>query len=94
MQATGETIAQVLNRVLPLGATINGVRVINNDTAVPLYTSYPGYALFNVRGGFRFNEKQQITADFENIFDKSHRSPGWGIDGPGRSVTVRYQFRF
>ncbi|HEX9927047.1 MAG TPA: TonB-dependent receptor [Pyrinomonadaceae bacterium] len=94
LQATGETITQVLNRVLPLGATINGVRVVNNDTAVPLYTAYPGYALFNLRGGFRFNENQAITADFENIFDKSHRSPGWGIDGPGRSVTVRYQYRF
>ncbi|MDQ4123297.1 MAG: TonB-dependent receptor [Acidobacteriota bacterium] len=94
LQATGENITQVLNRVLPLGATVNGVRIVSNDTAVPLYTSYPGYALFNVRGGFRFNENQQITADFENIFDKSHRSPGWGIDGPGRSITLRYQFRF
>ena len=63
-------------------------------TVFPLYTAYPGYALFNLRGGFRFNENQAITADFENIFDKSHRSPGWGIDGPGRSVTVRYQYRF
>lgn len=94
LQPTGETIAQVLNRVLPIGATVNGVRVANNETAVPLFTSYPGYALFNLRGGYRFNENQAITADFENIFDKSHRSPGWGIDGPGRSVTVRYQFRF
>jgi outer membrane receptor protein involved in Fe transport len=94
LQATGENITQVLNRVLPIGAIINGVRVANNDTAVPLYTSYPGYALFNVRGGFKFNENQEITADFENILDKSHRSPGWGIDGPGRSVTLRYQYRF
>ena len=35
-----------------------------------------------------------VTVDLENIADKSHRSPGWGIDGPGRSVTLRYQFKF
>ncbi|MDQ3133833.1 MAG: TonB-dependent receptor, partial [Acidobacteriota bacterium] len=92
--ATGETLAQVQNRLLPIGALINGVRVVNNDTAVPLFTAIPGYGLINVRGGFRFNESQEILLDFENIADKSHRAPGWGIDGPGRSVTARYQYRF
>lgn len=92
--STGETLAQVQNRLLPVGATINGVLVVNNDTAVPLFTAIPGYGLINVRGGFRFNESHQISVDFENIADKSHRSPGWGIDGPGRSVTVRYGYRF
>jgi outer membrane receptor protein involved in Fe transport len=92
--ATGETLAQVQNRLLPIGATINGVLIANNDTAVPLFSSIPGYALFNVRGGYRFNENQQIIVDFENIGDKSHRLPGWGVDGPGRSLTFRYQFRF
>jgi hypothetical protein len=48
----------------------------------------------NVRGGFRFNEAHEIALDFENLADKSHRAPGWGIDVPGRSVTVRYRFRF
>ncbi|HEX8247618.1 MAG TPA: TonB-dependent receptor [Pyrinomonadaceae bacterium] len=92
--ATGETLAQVQNRLLPLGATINGVFIANNDTAVPLFASIPGYALFNVRGGYRFDERQEITVDFENIGDKSHRLPGWGIDGPGRSLRVAYRFRF
>jgi outer membrane receptor protein involved in Fe transport len=92
--ATGETLAQVQNRILPIGATINGVFIANNDTAVPLFSSIPGYALFNVRGGYRFSKNQQITIDFENIADKSHRLPGWGIDGAGRSLTLRYQFRF
>jgi hemoglobin/transferrin/lactoferrin receptor protein len=92
--ATGETLAQVQNRLLPIGNTINGVLITNNDTAVPLFASIPGYALFNVRGGYRFNEKQEITVDFENIGDKSHRLPGWGIDGTGRSLTFRYKFRF
>lgn len=92
--ATGETVAQVQDRLLPIGVIINGVRVVNNDTAVPLQTSYSAYALFNIRGGYRFNDNQEVQVDFENIGDKSHRLPGWGIDGPGRSLTVRYQYRF
>jgi hemoglobin/transferrin/lactoferrin receptor protein len=92
--ATGETLQQVQNRLLPIGSVINGVLVVDNNTSVPLYISYPAYALFNLRGGFRFNENQEILASFENIFDKSHRQPGWGIDGPGRSLTIHYQFRF
>jgi hemoglobin/transferrin/lactoferrin receptor protein len=91
---TGETLAQVLNRVLPIGAVVNGVRVVDAQTPVPLFNAIPGYGLFNLRGGYRFNESQEITVDFENIGDKSHRAPGWGIDGPGRSITARYQYRF
>lgn len=94
LAATGETIAQVQNRVLPIGAIINGVLVVDNNTAVPLFSAIPGYALFNVRGGYRFGENQTFTVDFENIGDKSYRAPGWGIDGPGRSLTLRYQYRF
>jgi hemoglobin/transferrin/lactoferrin receptor protein len=81
--ATGETLAQVQNRVLGPGV----------DSA-PLYTAIPGYGLVNVRGGFRFDEKQEVTVDFENLADKNYRAPGWGVDGPGRSVTVRYRYRF
>ncbi|MBA3769689.1 MAG: TonB-dependent receptor [Blastocatellia bacterium] len=92
--ATGETLLEVQNRLLPLGQFVNGVIVANNDSSVPLFRAIPGYVLFNVRGGYRFGERHEVTADFENILDKSHRAPGWGIDGPGRSVTVRYHFRF
>jgi outer membrane receptor protein involved in Fe transport len=92
--ATGETLAQVQNRLLPIGAVINGVRVAGNDTAVPLFSSIPGYVLLNLRGGYRFGENHEVTVDFENIADKSYRAPGWGIDGHGRSVTFRYQYRF
>ncbi len=92
--ATGETLAQVQDRVLPLGAVINGVLITNNDTAAPLFRAIPGYALFNIRGGFRVNDKVDLSADFENIADTSHRAPGWGIDGAGRSLTVRMRYRF
>lgn len=92
--ATGETLAQVQNRLLPLGATVNGVLIANNDTTVPLFTRLPGYGLFNLRGGFNVSEKSQFFIRFENIFDQFHRNPSWGIDGAGRNLTVQYRYKF
>lgn len=91
---TGETLAQVLNRVLPIGATINGVTVANNDTLVPLFTEVKSYTLFGVRGAYRFDNHSEVFVDFENIFDRTYRGISWGIDGGGRGVTVRYRYRF
>ncbi|HYH87039.1 MAG TPA: TonB-dependent receptor [Pyrinomonadaceae bacterium] len=92
--STGETLRQVQDRLLPIGAVVNGVLVVNDQTAVPLFTAIPGYGLLNLRGGWRFSDTQEFSLDFENIADKSHRAPGWGIDGPGRSITARYRLRF
>ena len=80
--ATGETLAQVQNRVL------------GSASSAPLFTAIPGYGLVGVRGGYQFNAKHEITVDCKNIADKGYRAPGWGVDGPGRSITARYQFRF
>ena len=91
---TGETLAQVQNRLLPLGAVINGVRVVNADTLVPLFPYLPGYGLVGVRGAWKFNETSEVFIDFENIFDKSYRGISWGIDGAGHGVTVRYRYSF
>nr|MBA2733383.1 TonB-dependent receptor [Acidobacteriota bacterium] len=79
---TGETLAQVQTRVL------------GSANSAPFLTALPGYGLFNVRGGFRFSENSEFSLDFENIGDKTYRNVSWGIDGPGRSVTLRYQYRF
>ena len=94
MIPTGETLAQVQNRLLPIGATINGVRVVNNDTLVPLFPYLPGYGLVGVRGAYKFGERSELFVDFENIFDKSYRGISWGIDGAGRGVTLRYRYEF
>lgn len=91
---TGENLTQVQNRLLPIGATINGVRVVDNNTAVPTFPYLPGYGLVGVRGAFKFSEKSEVLVDFENIFDKSYRGISWGIDGAGRGVTVRYRYEF
>ena len=91
---TGENLLQVQNRLLPVGATINGVRVVNNDTLVPTHPYLAGYGLVGVRGAFKFGEGSEIFVDFENIFDKSYRGISWGIDGAGRGVTLRYRYEF
>ena len=82
LTATNETVAQIQNRLL--GTAPSGL----------LYDHLPGYGLFNVRGGVRFGEHNQLTFDFENIADQAYRGVSWGIDGPGRSITARYQYRF
>ncbi|HMT07034.1 MAG TPA: TonB-dependent receptor [Pyrinomonadaceae bacterium] len=92
--STGETLAQVQNRLLPIGSTINGVLVVNDNTAVPLYTSLPSYGLANIRGGFTINENAKVFMAFENIFDQQHRNPSWGIDGAGRSFTAQLRLKF
>jgi len=78
---TGETLAQVQTRVL------------GSASSAPLFDHIPGYSLINVRGGYRF-ERSEISIDFENITDHNYRGLAWGIEGPGRSVTVRYRYRF
>lgn len=91
---TGETLAQVQDRLLPLGATINGVRVVDANTLVPLFPYLPGYGLVGVRGAIKFGERSELFVDFENILDKSYRGISWGVDGAGRGVTLRYRYEF
>jgi len=81
---TGETLAQVQTRVL--GST--------TAAAQPLFNHIPGYGLINVRAGFRVGERSDVGIDFENITDQNYRGLAWGIEGPGRSVSARYRFRF
>lgn len=80
---TGETLPQVQNRVLGVGV----------DRA-PLFNSTPGYATFNLRGGFEIGERSSVTVILENILDKNYRSHGSGIDSPGRNLVIRYSWRF
>jgi len=90
---TGETSAQVQNRLLPLGATINGV-VVTDTSNVPMFTAVAGYGLVGLRGAMRFGDRSEVVVDFENIADKSYRGISWGVDGAGRGVTVRYRYQF
>ncbi len=80
---TGETLAQVQLRVLGPGLQPK-----------VLFTKNPGFALFNVRGGFRIGEHSSVTVILENLLDKNYRTMGSGIDGPGTNAAVRYSFSF
>ncbi len=80
---TGETLAQVQNRVLGAGVT-----------SAPLYTSVKGYTTVSVRGGVRIRNRHELTFDLVNLGDVNYRGIAWGIDAMGRSISVAYQVRF
>jgi outer membrane receptor protein involved in Fe transport len=80
---TGETLAQVQDRVLGVGVN-----------AAPLFPAIPGYLTVNLRGGFRVRENHEFILTFENIGDRNYRGVNWGIDAPGRSFFLRYLTRF
>ncbi|MFN0087047.1 MAG: TonB-dependent receptor domain-containing protein [Blastocatellia bacterium] len=82
LKATGETLAQVQNRVLGAAAS------------APLFRYIPGFMTFGVRGGFRLGERHTIFFDLENLNDKNYRGISWGMDAPGRSFGFRHNYRF
>lgn len=80
--ATGETLAEIQNRVL--GPGVN---------ASSLFTNVPGYLVGGVRGGVRVGQ-HEVVIDLENLTDENYRGISWGVDAPGRGISVRYVTRF
>ena len=81
--STGETLAQIITRVLgPTGATNS------------LYPSVHGYQVFGIRAGWTIAKRHQITVDLENLTDQNYRGPSWGMDAAGRNLFVRYSVKF
>lgn len=80
--ATGETLIQIQDRVLGVG--VNGA---------PMLTSVLGYNAFGVRFGIRFGP-HTFLLDAENLTDENYRGISWGMDAPGRGVSVRYMYSF
>jgi outer membrane cobalamin receptor len=89
-----ESLLAIQNRVLPIGATINGVRIVDDNTRVPLYLTTAGWASFHVRSGIPLTERLDLIAALENILDKNFRLHGSGIDSPGRNLFLRLRWRF
>ena len=71
LTVTGETLAQIQDRVLGVG--------VNSSS---LFPTIPGYATFGVRASFRAG-RHQVTIDAENLSDKNYRGISWGMDAPG-----------
>ena len=82
LTVTGETLAQIQDRVLGAG--------VNSSS---LFTTVPGYAMFGVRASFRAG-RHQVTIDAENLGDENYRGISWGMDAPGRGISVKYVTRF
>ena len=80
--ATGETLLQVQDRVLGVG--------VNSSS---LFTAVQGFGTFGVRTGASFG-RHELIVDFENLNDENYRGISWGVDAPGRGVSVRFVARF
>ena len=61
LTVTGETLAQIQDRVLGAG--------VNSSS---LFPAIPGYATFGVRASFRAG-RHQVTIDAENLGDENYR---------------------
>jgi outer membrane receptor protein involved in Fe transport len=79
---TGESLAQVQNRVL------------GNAVPAPMFTAIPGYGVAGVRVGAPLGSRTGVMADFSNLTDRNYRGVGWGVDGAGRAVTVKLRVRW
>jgi hemoglobin/transferrin/lactoferrin receptor protein len=91
---TGETAAQIRDRVLPIGAAINGVVVVDDSTRVPLYTTTPGFVVVNLGAGLTFTPKLRATVGLMNVLDRNYRTHGSGVDAPGRSAFASLSVSF
>jgi hemoglobin/transferrin/lactoferrin receptor protein len=58
-----------------------------------LFEEIPGYATLGVRAAARLG-RHELLVDAENLTDENYRGISWGVDAPGRGVTVRYIARF
>jgi hemoglobin/transferrin/lactoferrin receptor protein len=91
---TNETVAQIRDRVLPTGATINGVTITDDNSRAPLYTKTAGFASLNLRGGVAIAENISLNLALMNILDRNYRIHGSGIDAPGVNLFASLKFSF
>lgn len=83
---TGETLAQIQDRVLP-GVTALTARV-------PLYFATAGWWTWNLNAGYRIGEHVTWNAALLNLLDRNYRVHGSGIDGPGINAYTSLRFTF
>ena len=54
----------------------------------------PGYAILDLRGGWRLSEVCRLELALENVFDEDYRVHGSGTNAPGRNLIVGLGFAF
>jgi outer membrane receptor protein involved in Fe transport len=80
--ATGETLAEVQQRVL------------GGAASAPLYLTQPGFVTLGFRSGVRLRTGIDVTLLVENLTDTNYRLYGSGVDAPGFNVQARTRFQF
>jgi hemoglobin/transferrin/lactoferrin receptor protein len=83
LTATGETLDQVLARVLGPGGA-----------PTLLFNDHPGYSLLHLRAGVELFDDTSLVVAAENVFDRNYRTMGSGVDGPGLSLDAMLTVRF
>ncbi|MCI0337256.1 MAG: TonB-dependent receptor [Acidobacteria bacterium] len=91
---TNETVAQIRDRVLPIGATINGLKIVDDNTRVPLYTQTAGFVALNLRSSIVIAENVSLNVALMNFLDRNYRVHGSGVDAPGINVFIGLRFSF
>jgi hemoglobin/transferrin/lactoferrin receptor protein len=81
--ATGETLAQIQDRVLGLGVSSSA-----------LFNAVPAYMTVGVRAGLRFFGRHDLVISLENLTDENYRGIAWGMDAYGRSISISYLTSF
>jgi hemoglobin/transferrin/lactoferrin receptor protein len=82
---TGETLAQIQNRLLP---------GLANNVRVPLYNSTAGWVTLNTAAGFSLTDRVTLSGGVNNWLDRNYRFHGSGIDAPGLLVSASLRYRF
>jgi iron complex outermembrane receptor protein/hemoglobin/transferrin/lactoferrin receptor protein len=91
---SGETLLQIQDRVLPVGAVLEGVRIVNDATRVPLYRSTAAWAVVHLHGGITLTDHWSLNAALRNVGDRNYRVHGSGVDAAGFDAFVGVRFRF
>jgi hemoglobin/transferrin/lactoferrin receptor protein len=91
---TGETLRQIQDGVLPIGAKINGVTVVGDSTKVPLYLKTAGWYALDILGAISVGERTTLHFGVGNIFDASYRIHGSGVDSAGANLYLGFRYRF
>lgn len=83
---TGETLAQIQNRVLP--------SVASAAQRVALYPRTAGWVSVDLAGGYRLGERWTLNLAVSNLLDRNYRVHGSGFDAPGVNAFAALRYRF
>ncbi len=83
---TGETLAQIQNRVLP--------GVASAAQRVALYPRTAGWVSVDLAGGYRLGERWTLNLAVSNLLDRNYRVHGSGFDAPGVNAFAALRYRF